>query len=981
MKREIIEIGQWSWGLLVAWTVILITSYFWNAHQVQSLLLDQARTELRANFFKDQTFRAWATQHGGVYVPVTETQQPDPYIEFLPERDVLTPSGRLLTLINPALMVRQFNQLAQEKYDIEGRISGVKPLNPVNSADPWESQAYQQFREGADEVTAITTIDGAPYLRLIRPMYMQQPCLKCHAQQGYQDGELSGGVSVSIPLAPIEQMSEERMFTLKWGHLFIWLLGLTGILLGKRQLAFQVAQREQVYKSLEESEEKTRSIISSSMDAIISADDNGNIAGWNEQASEIFGWSEGEALGKSLAELIIPKRFQRAHNEGITQAVAKGPARVVSRRLEVIGVRKCGEEFPIELSIISTQIAGAIGFSAFIRDISEYKQTQQKIERDYVSQQLISSVLETSLTPESFEHRLKQILQQILSIPWLRLQAKGSIFINKGDEKLEMLAHHGMPEEVVNTCANISFGHCLCGQVAQSKEFLYKGCIDHDHHQRFTNMENHGHYCLPIQSGETLLGVLNLYINHEHPKNNDEVSLLTSICNTIGGMIQRNDAEQSLLHNAYHDELTGLPNRMLFLDRLRQRMDRHERDPGIHFAVLFLDLDRFKVINDSLGHTVGDRLLVEVAKRLRDCIRPEDSLARLGGDEFTLLLENVSSETEVLHVSERIYTILRDPFEVNGLELFAPCSIGVAFGHSRYQQPEDMLRDADTAMYQAKSNSNIHTVFFDKEMHTLALSRLTMETELLHAFENNELCVYYQPIIASTSGQIEGVEALVRWPRADGSMISPSEFIPIAEETGLVNEIGAWVLREACRQVREWQRSHSHANSLYVSVNLSGKQLLQADLFNFIETILQGVDFKPQDLRLEITESVLMDNSETTSTLLKKFREHGYRFYIDDFGTGYSSLSYLHSFPFDALKIDRSFVNNLEAGDEHTKLVATIISIAHNFNMKVIAEGVETERQHAQLREMGCEYLQGFLFSRPLPADKLFELLAAQASK
>jgi EAL domain-containing protein (putative c-di-GMP-specific phosphodiesterase class I) len=302
----------------------------------------------------------------------------------------------------------------------------------------------------------------------------------------------------------------------------------------------------------------------------------------------------------------------------------------------------------------------------------------------------------------------------------------------------------------------------------------------------------------------------------------------------------------------------------------------------------------------------------------------------------------------------------------------------VAFGHLRYQQPEEMLRDADTAMYRAKSISGSHTVFFDETMHTSAMTRLTMESELLRAFENNELCVYYQPIISATTGQIEGMEALARWPLADGGMVSPAEFIPVAEETGLISEIGAWILREACRQVREWQIALPQFKDLYVSVNLSGKQLLQPDLFNFIETILHGIDYSAQNLRLEIAESTLMDNSETNTTLLKKFRGHGYRFYIDDFGTGYSSLSYLHSFPFDALKIDRSFVNNLDAGGEHIKMVETIISIAHNFNMKVIAEGVETEQQQAQLKAMGCEYLQGYLFSRPLPADELLTLLAAQ---
>ena len=980
MGKQILKIDRWLWGLIVPWTAVLITSYLWNAHQVQSLLLDQARTELRANFFKDQTFRLWATRHGGVYVPVTKSQQPDPYIDFIPERDVITPSGKILTLINPALMVRQFNELARAEYAIEGRISGLKPLNPINTADEWEQQAFAKFQAGEDEVTEITTLHEAPYLRLIRPMYMGTPCLKCHAHQGFKEGDLSGGVSVSVPLAPIEKMRDERMFTLKGGHILIWILGLLGIMLGKRQLTQQIDQREQVFQSLQENEEKTRNIVCSSMDAIITADSDGNITGWNEQATAIFDWPVDAVIGQPLTGLIIPERYRNAHQHGFDSAVKKGATGVVSSRAEVVGIRRGGDEIPLELSITSISVAGKIGFSAFIRDISERKQAQEKIERDYISQQVIASVLETSLKPIDFEKRLQLILQQILDIPWLRLQAKGAVFILKDENTLEMVAHQGMADETINSCSTLSLGECLCGQVAQSKEVIYKGCVDEDHHHLTTGAENHGHYCLPIQVEERLLGVLNLYLDHAHPRNEDEITLLGTISSTIGGMIQRHEAEQNLLHNAYHDDLTGLPNRLLLIDRLKQRMAHLERNPESLFAVLFLDLDRFKIINDSLGHSVGDLLLIEVAKRLRGCIRPEDTLARLGGDEFILLIEDLSSETEVSHLTDRIYTVLRDPFEVNGLELSAPCSIGITFGNSRYQQPEEMLRDADTAMYRAKSISGLHTVFFDKAMHTTALGRLTMESELLHAFENNELCVYYQPIISSTTGLIEGVEALARWPRPDGSMISPAEFIPIAEETGLINEIGSWVLRQACQQTREWQLALSQCSDFYVSVNLSGKQLIQTDLFDFIETILQGIDYRPENLRLEITESTLMDNSEGNTALLKKFRDHGYRFYIDDFGTGYSSLSYLHSFPFDALKIDRSFVNNLESGDEHCKLVETIISIAHNFNMKVIAEGVETESQHAQLKAMGCEYLQGFLFSRPLPGDELFTLLSKQGT-
>jgi len=962
--------------------MLILISFFWNSYKVESLLLDQARTELRANFFKDQTFRMWATKHGGVYVPVTESQKPDPYVEFLSERDVVTPSGRLLTLINPALMVRQFNELAKEKFGTEGHISSLMPINPINKADEWEQLAYPEFEKGVKEVTAITTLNSQPYLRLIRPVFMDTACLSCHAMQGFKEGDLSGSVSVSIPLDPIEKvLLQERIQLMVW-HLFFWILGLGGISWGQHQITYRIHEREAVFHKLQENRGRTRSIVSNSIDAIITIDHHGKVTGWNEQATVIFGWSEDEMIGQLLSDTIIPERYRHAHISGMARVVESREGKILNQRVEMVGQKKSGEEIPIELSVAEITVKDKIAFSAFIRDISDQKEAQEKIERNFISQQLIASVLEISLSPISFEQRLDQILQKILSIPWLCLQSKGSVFVVGDDGRsLEMAVQHGMSPDAVLSCATVQFGECLCGQVAESREIIYKGAIDHDHHKIFPQMEDHGHYCLPIQSGDNLLGVLNLYIDYQHQRNKEEVALLSSISHTIGGMIQRNQAEQSLLHNAFHDSLTGLPNRVLFLERLKHCMSRLSRHTENHFAVLFLDLDHFKFINDSLGHSIGDQLLIDVATRLEKCSRPEDTVARLGGDEFTLLLENVGSEVAVSHITDRIHRSLRQSFDLDEREIFASCSIGVAFGSTDYHSPEEIIRDADTAMYRAKLMSGEQTVYFDEAMHATSLNRLTMDTNLRHAFENRELSVFYQPIVSSWNGAIVGFEALARWPQRDGSMISPVEFIPIAEETGLINELGLWVLREACRQLLVWQSEFPAGKNLYVSVNVSGKQLFQADLFNCVETILAGLDFNPENLRLEITESNLMANNNGNTTLLNQFRDRGYRFYIDDFGTGYSSLSYLHSFPFEALKIDRSFVNNLVNGEEHINMIETIVAIAHNFHMEVIAEGVETPDQQTLLHQMGCERLQGFLFSKPLPPDEISKLLGRPISE
>ncbi|MCW8825494.1 MAG: EAL domain-containing protein, partial [Gammaproteobacteria bacterium] len=855
-------------------------------------------------------------------------------------------------------------------------LSSPNPINPINVADDWERLAYTEFEKGGKEVTAIATINDRPYLRLARPMHMAASCLKCHEVQGYKEGDLGGSVSVSVSLDPINEIMIEERYKLIGGHLLFWLFGFAGLTLGQRQIRRRVEEREAVYHKLEENRGRTRSIVSSSLDAIITIDRHGRVTGWNEQATIIFGWYEDEVIGQLLSETIIPERFCHAHNRGVARAVENREGRMLTTRVEVVGQKRSGEEIPLELSITEITVEDEIAFSAFIRDISEQKMAQEKIERNLISQGLIASVLEISLKPISFEQRLDQILQEILNIPWLRLQSKGSVFIVGEDGRtLEMAAQHGLSSELILSCASVKFGECLCGRVAETHQVIHKGCVDHDHDKRFTHMEEHGHYCLPILSGEHLLGVVNLYIDYDHKRNDDEVALLSSISHTIGGMIQRHQAERSLLHNAFHDSLTDLPNRILFLERLKHCMSRLSRQGDNSFAVLFLDLDRFKFINDSLGHSVGDQLLIDVAKRLKSCSRPDDTVARLGGDEFTILLENVNSELDVSHITNRIHSALREPFDLDEREIFAPCSIGVAFGNSKYRTPEEIIRDADTAMYRAKSMSGAQTVYFDEQMHTIALHRLTMDTNLRRAFENRELAVHYQPIISSQSDEIVGFEALARWPQKDGSMVSPVEFIPIAEETGLINELGLWVLRESCRQLLEWKSLFPSHSKLFMSVNLSGKQLLQKDLFNCIETIMAGLEFNPQDLRLEITESNLMANTLGNSTLLNKFRDRGYRFYIDDFGTGYSSLSYLHSFPFEALKIDRSFVNNLDNGEEHINMIETIVAIAHNFNMDVIAEGVETAEQQKMLQRLGCERLQGFLFSKPLAPEDVVNFL------
>ncbi len=444
----------------------------------------------------------------------------------------------------------------------------------------------------------------------------------------------------------------------------------------------------------------------------------------------------------------------------------------------------------------------------------------------------------------------------------------------------------------------------------------------------------------------------------------------------IQDITDRKRAEERLLHEAFHDMLTGLPNRALFMDHLKLSVERGKRREDRLFAVLFLDLDRFKVINDSLGHMVGDQLLVGIARRLEICLRPGDTVARLGGDEFTVLLEDLTSVTEAIDVAERLQKALALPFNLTGHEVFTTVSIGIALSSTGYDRPEEVLRDADTAMYRAKMLGKARHEVFDKTMHARAMNLLQMESDLRRAIERREFILHYQPIVELETGTIRGFEALIRWQHPERGFVSPDEFITIAEETGLITPIGQWVLEEACRQIRSWQDEFPQFPPLQISVNLSSKQFINSNLTEQIRRILRETGVEPQSLKLEITESMVMENFETAVEMLEQLRALGIEFSIDDFGTGYSSLSYLHRFPISTLKIDRSFVSRMIENNENAEIVRTIVMLARSLKMNVVAEGVETRDQLAQLALLECEYGQGYYFSRPLDSNGAARLLA-----
>jgi diguanylate cyclase (GGDEF)-like protein len=430
------------------------------------------------------------------------------------------------------------------------------------------------------------------------------------------------------------------------------------------------------------------------------------------------------------------------------------------------------------------------------------------------------------------------------------------------------------------------------------------------------------------------------------------------------------ESKEKFRHAAFHDALTDLPNRNQFVEILRDLLDKTRREPNYQFAVLFLDLTRFKTVNDSLGHSTGDRLLRFVGERLKKLIGQKDLLARFSGDEFCIILNHVKNAEEAGSFAQLINHRLASPFAIDGRQVFINAVIGISLGNVVYQNAEDVLRDADIAMYHAKESGKMFEVF-NPAMHARAVTLLQIETDLRYALERKEFEAYYQPIVSLGSLELAGFETLIRWNHPQKGLVAPNEFIPVSEETGLIVPITYWILEESCRQMVEWQSLQSNDKLLFISVNLSGKHFVHNDLVEQIQNIIIKTGIAPHCLKLEITESAVMENAEQTIEMLERLKKLGVQLSIDDFGTGYSSLSYLHRFPVDTLKIDRSFVGTMEDVSENSAIIRTIIGLAKTLGMDVVAEGIETINQFRQLRFLGCEYGQGYLISRPAPADKI----------
>ena len=696
----------------------------------------------------------------------------------------------------------------------------------------------------------------------------------------------------------------------------------------RQGVMLDITMRKNAQEALKEHEERFSNLFDNANDVIFVRDLDGRFLSVNNASEKVFGYTSEEMLHLDWKDYIAPE-----HHKSVEQNIAKKIAGVSESIYELNCITKNGRKITIEVNSCGiykdNQLVGIQGIS---RDITERKVAEKALKES--------------------EERFREIFDNANDIIYTHDLSGKFTTLNRAGE---IITGYSRTEATNLNISDIIVSEDLNKAIKRmSNKFSDKDLK----------------YEITIKSKDKRR--INLEVNSKFIVKDGKPIGVHGIARDI---TERKLTEEKLQRHALYDSLTNLPNRSHFMNYLKSAMEQNVRDKNHHFAVLFLDLDRFKIINDALGHHIGDKLLISIASRIQSSLRPGDVVARLGGDEFTVLVHKVLDEKDAINVAERIQEKLSAPFLLDNYEVYTSASIGIVLNDENHRIPEDLLRNADAAMYRAKDAGKAKCEIFDEEMYVRNINLLKVETDLRRAIEQEEFRVYYQPIVSLESGKIEEFEALVRWEHPQHGLILPNEFIPISEETGLIVQIGKWVVEESCRQTKEWQHKFTTDSPISISVNLSAKQLMHPALLGQIQRVLTKTGLSPHSLKLEVTETMVMKYSDTALSVLSELDKLGVRLSTDDFGTGYSSLSYLHRYPFERIKIDRSFVSKMDSDIKSEAIIRSILMLGNNLEIEVVAEGIETEKQLWQLRSLGCKLGQGFLFSKPVTAEFAENLL------